>query len=69
MPTLVKLSAAASTIGVTPQTLRQYLRLGRLREVRFGNRIFIEEAELCRFIEAGRRSPAGTSTVEAGGTR
>ena len=67
MPTLMKLPAAAMTLGITPQTLRRYLQLGRLCGVRLGSRIFIEETELRRFAEAGRCRLATDSAVDVGG--
>ena len=69
MPALVKLSIAASNIGITPTTLRHYVKQGHLSGVRINNRLFIEEAELRRFIEAGRSRTASESPANVEGVQ
>jgi excisionase family DNA binding protein len=51
---LLKLSQASQRVALTAETLRRHIRLGHLNAVRLGARLFIEDAELERYIAAGR---------------
>lgn len=50
----VSIKEAAAALGVSPWTVRKYVRLGRMRPVRIGRRVLIEPAELQRLIDRGR---------------
>ena len=50
MEALLSIEQAAQKLGLSPWTLRLYLRQGKLRPVRIGRRVLLEEAELSRFI-------------------
>jgi excisionase family DNA binding protein len=51
---LVGIREAAAAIGLSPWTVRQYVRQGRIRAVRIGRRVLIEPGELVRLIESGQ---------------
>jgi excisionase family DNA binding protein len=48
------LKEAASAVGLSPWTLRGWIRCGKLRCVRLGRRVMVEPAELERLVEQGR---------------
>ena len=50
MNMLLDVKAAAHLLGISPWTLRAFLRKGQIVPVRLGRRCLIEEAELERFI-------------------
>jgi predicted site-specific integrase-resolvase len=52
---LLTLEEAARIIGQTHWTLRRDVRAGKLRCVRIRRRIMIEQSEIRRIIEDGRR--------------
>lgn len=45
---------AATALGLSHWTLRQWIRKGRLRAVRLGGRVLIEPSELEHLIAQGR---------------
>jgi excisionase family DNA binding protein len=49
--TLIEAGAAS---GISPHTLRGYIRSGRLPGFRAGRRLVVREADLRQFMEAGR---------------
>ena len=48
------LKEAAAAIGLSPWTLRHWIKQGRVRSVRLGRRVLVEPAELQRMVQAGR---------------
>jgi hypothetical protein len=52
---LLKIEDAARILSRTHWTLRQDVKAGRLRCVRIGRRIMIEQSEIRRLIKEGRR--------------
>jgi len=73
MRALKSVEEAAELLGISPWTVRAYIRDGRLRPVRFGRRVLVEETELERFIASSRDglpsvSPPG-SDARAGDAR
>lgn len=52
---LVPVEEAARILGRSHWSLRYDVRIGRLRPVRFGGRLFFERSELVRMIERARR--------------
>ncbi|MEN6535756.1 MAG: helix-turn-helix domain-containing protein [Bryobacteraceae bacterium] len=45
---------AAALLGLSPWTIRRFIRLGKLASVRIGRRVLVEPAELEKLVEAGR---------------
>lgn len=50
MKTLYDVKAAAQALAVSPWTIRAYIRDGKLKPVRLGRLVRLEEAELERFV-------------------
>ena len=50
----IGLRQAATALGLSHWTLRQWIRKGTIRVVRLGRRVLIEPSELERLIEQGR---------------
>jgi excisionase family DNA binding protein len=51
---LIGIQEAAAAIGLSPWTVRQYVRNGRIRGVKIGRRVLIEPRELERLVESGQ---------------
>jgi excisionase family DNA binding protein len=49
------LKEAAAVVGLSPWTLRHWIKQGRVRSVRLGRRVLVEPQELERLIEEGRQ--------------
>jgi excisionase family DNA binding protein len=45
---------AARLLSISPWTVRAWIKGGKLRPVRLGRRVLLEESELERFIEAAK---------------
>ncbi len=54
MEPLKNIHQAAELLGISPWTVRKDIRDGKLRPVRLGRRVLLEEAELERFVAQGR---------------
>jgi excisionase family DNA binding protein len=54
MEPLKSIEEAAEIWGVSPWTVRAYVRQGKIRPVRIGRRVLIEATEVLRLIEEGR---------------
>jgi excisionase family DNA binding protein len=54
---------AAEILGISTYTVRSYIRQGKIRPVRFGRRVLLEEAELERFV-AGSKPHNNTTQPE-----
>ena len=52
---LLTIEAVARIVGRTHWTLRHDVKAGRLRCVRIGRRIMVEQSEVRRIIEEGRQ--------------
>jgi excisionase family DNA binding protein len=50
MKPLMSVEEAAGLLGISPWTVRSYIHNGKLRPVRLGRRVLLEEAELERLI-------------------
>jgi excisionase family DNA binding protein len=48
------LREAAASVGLSPWTLRAWIRQGKLAAVRLGRRVMIEPGELRKLVEQGR---------------
>lgn len=49
--TFYNIQEAASALGVTPQTVRAYIKRGRIKGQRIGRPILIKEGSLKQFIK------------------
>jgi excisionase family DNA binding protein len=45
---------SAELLRISPWTIRSYIRDGKLKPVRLGRRVLVEETELERFIASGK---------------
>ena len=54
MESLKSVEETAEVLGLSPWTVRLYLRQGRIRPVRIGRRVLIEPRGIQRVIEEGR---------------
>ena len=68
MQALRSVTEAAGLLGISPWTVRAYIRDGKLQAVRLGRRVLVEEAELERFVEEGRNL-GGTGVTQHQGER
>jgi len=50
MKQLFDVNSAARLLSISPWTVRSYIHNGKLRPVRLGRRVLLEEAELERLI-------------------
>jgi excisionase family DNA binding protein len=64
MEPLVSVEAAARLLSLSPWTVRAKIREGKLRPVRLGRRVLLEQAELQRFVDEARSQ---TSTQQSTG--
>lgn len=54
MKALKGIKEAAGLLGISPWTVRSYIRAGRIRPVRLGRRVLIHEDELQRIVAEGQ---------------
>ena len=54
MRPLYDVNGAAQLLRISPWTVRAHIRDGKLRPVRIGRRVLLEEAELERFVEEAK---------------
>jgi excisionase family DNA binding protein len=54
MKQLYDVISAARLLSISPWTVRSYIHNGKLRPVRLGRRVLLEEAELERFVADGK---------------
>jgi excisionase family DNA binding protein len=64
MEPLQSIEEAARKLCLSPWTVRAYVRQGKIRPVRIGRRVLLEESELQRIVENGRME--ATATGKAG---
>jgi excisionase family DNA binding protein len=57
MKALKSVVEAAGLLGISPWTVRNYVRTGKLRPVRIGRRVLLAEAELEQFIARSQQLP------------
>ena len=53
---LYDVQVAAKLLSISPWTVRAAIRRGRLRPVRIGRRVLLEESELERFVAEAKRT-------------
>lgn len=54
MRQLYDINSAARLLGISPWTVRAYIRRGKLKPVRLGRRVLLEESELERLVAENR---------------
>ena len=54
MEALIPVDKAAELLGISPWTVRAYIRDRKLRAVHIGRRVLIEQSELRKFVEQAR---------------
>jgi excisionase family DNA binding protein len=54
MKQLHNINSAARLLSISPWTVRSYIHNGKLKPVRLGRRVLLEEAELERFVAEGK---------------
>lgn len=54
MRALKSVEQAAGLLGISRWTVRSYVKTGKLRAVRLGRRVLVEQAELERLIADGK---------------
>lgn len=61
MEPLISVEQAADVLGVSPWTIRKWISTNRIRIVRLGRRVLLEQSELRRIIEGGRTETVATT--------
>jgi excisionase family DNA binding protein len=69
MKPLKSVEEAAGLLGISPWTVRGYIRDGKLRPVRIGRRVLLQEEELQGFVEGARTSWGSAARQVQEGTR
>lgn len=64
MRALKSVEEAAGLLGISPWTVRSYIRDRKLKPVRLGRRVLVEEAELERFVESGKTPLGGAEQAD-----
>jgi len=57
MTQLLDVKDVAKLLRISPYTIRAFIRDGRLRPIRLGRRVLLEESELERFVEEAKGLP------------
>jgi excisionase family DNA binding protein len=65
MNALKSVDEAAGLLGISPWTVRAWIREGRLRPVRLGRRVLLSEAELERLVTESQEPAEPTTSREA----
>jgi excisionase family DNA binding protein len=58
MESLKSIEQTAEVLALSPWTVRAYVRQGKIRPVRIGRRVLIEQSEIQRVIESGKVEPS-----------
>jgi excisionase family DNA binding protein len=72
MRALKSVEEAAGLLGISPWTVRSYIKTGKLRPVRLGRRVLLGEDELERLVAEGqerREAPAEPDAMTREATR
>jgi excisionase family DNA binding protein len=62
MEPLHDVNGAARILAVSPWTVRAYIRKGKLRPIRIGRLVRLEEKELTQFVASARTGSAPEQT-------
>jgi excisionase family DNA binding protein len=54
MEALLSIERAAQVLGISPWTVRRYVATKKIRSVRIGRRVLLEQQELQRVVDEGR---------------
>ncbi len=54
MESLLSIERAAQVLGISPWTVRRYIATNKIRPVRIGRRVLLEQQEIQRIVENGR---------------
>lgn len=54
MEALLSIERAAQVLGISPWTVRRYIATKKIRSVRIGRRVLLEQQELERIVDEGR---------------
>jgi excisionase family DNA binding protein len=68
MSPLRSVKQTAELCGISPWTVRSYIKQGKLRPIRIGRRVLFDERELERFIQIGASRPDSCSQKEVPNT-
>jgi len=66
MEHLRSIEESAEILGISPWTIRKYVREFKLQPVRIGRRVLLEEAELQRFVADSRAVLPPAPSVNVG---
>lgn len=61
MEALLSIERAAEVLGISPWTVRRYIANQKIRPVRIGRRVLLEQQELQRIVEEGRQASRACS--------
>jgi excisionase family DNA binding protein len=50
---------AAARVGLTKDTLREWVRRGRIASYKPGKRVLVRESDLIELVESSRKAPIG----------
>ena len=64
MQQLKSVEQAAGLLGLSTWTVRAYIRDAKLRPVRLGRRVLLEESELERFVAFSKTQPVASEGSE-----
>jgi excisionase family DNA binding protein len=53
---LVSVAVASTRLGVSPQTVRRFLKAGKLATIRLGRRVLIDTADINRLVHEAKAS-------------
>lgn len=67
MKPLRDVNSTAQVCGISPWTVRSYIKQGKLRALHIGRRVLIEEAEIERFLEQCRSAVNSIENPTNGG--
>ena len=65
MRPLKSVGEAAELFGISRWTVRSYIRDGKLKPVRLGRRVLVEETELERFVAENKKVEDGRGVANA----
>ena len=66
MEQLHDVRSAARLLAVSPWTIRGYIRQGKLRPIRIGRLVRLDEEELSRFVASSKSSNGFSMQIQSG---